>query len=94
MSNELREFFHHYAYLSAKSGRYILHADNARFINHAPDANLRSVKSIGKDEDIDIAARDIRAGEELTADYWQFDLDAPLKLESKPHEAPPLAQAA
>jgi len=94
MNVELREFFHHYGYLSAKSGRYVLHADNARFINHSTNANLQSVPSMGEEEEIDVAARDIPAGEELTADYWQFDLDAPLKLESKPREAPPLPQAA
>jgi hypothetical protein len=48
----------------------VLCGDDSRYMNHSDDPNL--VKNI--------ACRDIEAGEELTCDYWSFDLDAAKKL--------------
>lgn len=63
-----------YAYVSKKSGKYLLPADDSRFINHSDDANLfTSILDGPGEEDITHAARDIQKGEELTADYRQFD---------------------
>jgi uncharacterized protein len=58
----------HYGYVDARLKRYILCCDDARFINHHDTPNLRTVL----DQDrygVDIAARDIMAGEEITIDY-------------------------
>jgi hypothetical protein len=48
----------------------VLCGDDSRYMNHSDDPNL--VKNV--------ACRDIEAGEELTCDYWSFDLDAAKKL--------------
>ena len=44
-------------------GKYILHQPPARYINHSCDANTYS------DNFADVAKRDIKKGEEITADY-------------------------
>ena len=55
---------------SAKwGGGYVISADDARFLNHSEDANLKTYE----DPDCDIAIRDIQIGEELTEDYREFD---------------------
>jgi len=55
---------------SAKwGGGYVISADDARFLNHSTDANLRTMD----DPDCDIAIRDIEIGEELLEDYREFD---------------------
>ena len=66
-----------YVYLDNRTGELILCGDDARFFNHATDPNV--------DDDIHdpyqcIAARDIDAGEELTQDYFSFDVLAWKKL--------------
>jgi hypothetical protein len=48
----------------------VLCGDDSRYMNHSDDPN--TVKNI--------ACRDIEAGDELTCDYWSFDLDAARKL--------------
>ncbi len=40
----VRAYFLQYAYLNRKMNHYVLHADNARFLNHSPQPNLRSVR--------------------------------------------------
>lgn len=68
----------HYAYKHQQSGNYILCADDTRFLNHSENPNLISDSL---DEEIDIAARDIAEGEELTVNYKDFDADWRDKLE-------------
>lgn len=46
------------------AGNYVVSLDHDKFINHSFDANIKSI-----DDFTDIAARDIKAGEELTIDY-------------------------
>ena len=77
---EVRDFFGHYAYLSKRTRRYVLHADNARFQNHSDTPNLLSVPVSGQVEDLDIAYRDIACGEELTTNYRDFDLEFERKI--------------
>lgn len=62
-----------YAYLSRKSGRYILCADDARFINHSRTPNTTNRSESGEPEVVTRAARDIPPGEEITADYNEFE---------------------
>lgn len=69
-----------HAYLDAASGRYVLCADNARFMNHAPAPNTAGVHATGSVEGYDVATRDIAEGEELTCDYHTFDADVGTKL--------------
>lgn len=64
----LRERLLHYGYMDPRLGRYILCCDDARFLNHSDDPNLRPDFSLDR-YGIDVAARDIRLGEELTVDY-------------------------
>ena len=67
----------HYAYRHKKARNYILPSDDVRFLNHSENPNLISTDSR---EEIDIASRDIQKGEELTANYRDFDADWNKKL--------------
>jgi hypothetical protein len=70
-----------YSYLDKKTGLYIYCLDNARFVNHADDANTTgdyppSEGIFGRD----IATRDIQPGEEITCNYSEFDMEFRLKV--------------
>ena len=67
-----REQFLKYAYISKATGNYILCSDDTRFFNHSKDNNVVNISSENEQEGIDIAARDIKTGEELTYDYNVF----------------------
>jgi hypothetical protein len=67
-----REQFLKYAYVSRTTGNYILCTDDARFFNHSENYNVVNISSVGEQEGIDKALRDIKAGEELTYDYNVF----------------------
>lgn len=73
-------FLKTYAYtpIDTKTRNYILCADHARHMNHSRDPNLLETP-----EGMNVAGRDIKAGEELTCDYHQFDQDADSKLKKK-----------
>ncbi len=69
-----RADFLKYSYTSKKNGKYyILCCDDARFFNHSDDPNVISRPNGNVNEDLDIAARDIQRGEELTCDYRSFE---------------------
>lgn len=80
LPSSAREMVHWYGYLTAYGGEhaFILCGDNARHINHAATPNLLDV--IDERGEINLAARDIAVGEELTCDYFAFDLAARDKL--------------
>ena len=59
----------HYAYVDPMRRTRILCADDARFFNHADDANCRDAP--GSSGTVTVAVRDIAAGEELTWDYGE-----------------------
>lgn len=63
-----RKVLLHYGYLDLRLKRYILCCDDARFINHAAEPTLASDYS-GDRYGVDVAVREIAAGEELTIDY-------------------------
>jgi SET domain-containing protein len=69
-----------YTYKHPETGCYVYCLDNARFMNHAGDANTRGVHSDGTIDGYDIATRDIAEGEELTCDYFTFDGNVAAKL--------------
>ena len=56
------DFLRFYGFSPAGAGRYVVCLDNARFMNHS-----RTPNGVGDRETV--AARDIKAGEELTEDY-------------------------
>ena len=55
-----------YSYKDKDDSFYYLHLDDARFINHSTNPNI---KTIGNQE---IATRDIKKGEEILIDYKDF----------------------
>lgn len=59
-----------WCYLEADSGLYVLCGDNAKFMNHSPEANCDD------SGDRTVASRDIEPGEELTCDYRSFDAES------------------
>jgi|SRR3989344_5812932 len=67
----------HYAYKNKLIGKYILNSDDVRFLNHSDNPNLIGDES---NKEADIAARDIKKGEELTVNYTEFDADFDYKM--------------
>jgi SET domain-containing protein len=74
LSESARKQFFNYVYLNPRMNKYVLCFDDCRFINHSDDPNRLEVPSGGPEEGLDIAARDIQKGEELTCDYGSFDV--------------------
>lgn len=68
-----------YCYTSKESGRLILCADDARFMNHSDEANCFSPPG-PDDSATTVALRDIAIGEEMTDNYFTFDADAQRSL--------------
>ncbi len=69
-----------HVYLHGPSGKFVLCADNARFMNHADVPNTEGIHEPGQIEGYDVATRDIHAGEEITCDYRSFDAHVERKL--------------
>jgi SET domain-containing protein len=68
----IREWFEIYGYKDARTGRIVLCFDHGRFVNHADAPNTRQdfdLHPLG----VDVAVRDIEAGEELTCDYGSLE---------------------
>lgn len=80
ISEPSRAQFLNYCYVDKYTKHFILCFDDERFINHSKKPNVIQDKSESETEGIEIAARDIKAGEELLCDYEKFDLDAHRKL--------------
>lgn len=72
MSDSARRQVMWYAYFEQKIGRYILCADDQRFINHSNAPEKINIESM---PDQDVAARDILPGEELLCDYSLYEPD-------------------
>lgn len=68
-----RVVFLMYAYLDIRTGLYVLCADDARFMNHSEEPNIQGDYELDEVFGVDVAARDIEAGEELVCDYRTFD---------------------
>jgi SET domain-containing protein len=67
-----REWFKTYGYHDHRLNQYILSFDNARFINHSDDPNVRPDFE-GHRCGIGVASRPIAAGEELTINYREIE---------------------
>ncbi|HZG75905.1 MAG TPA: SET domain-containing protein [Paenibacillus sp.] len=66
-----RDCFLKYSYRNQR-GQYILCWDYGKYINHSFDANC-----VGTAYELELAARDIEAGEQLTSDYGTLNVDEP-----------------
>jgi SET domain-containing protein len=73
LSEPARELFIKYSFFSRRTKTYVLCFDDARFFNHSDNPNVLDSDSPDSDEGVDIAARDIYPGEEMTCDYRAFD---------------------
>jgi SET domain-containing protein len=68
----VQEFFAHYGYLDRNVQRIILCFDDARFVNHSDTPNVAT--DYAQDpHGLDVALRDIAAGEEITMNYEDFE---------------------
>jgi SET domain-containing protein len=78
----VRDFLLTYGYQEMHDGQLtvVLCGDHAKYFNHSETPNLI-------DDETNIAARDIEAGEELTCNYHAFDLDAHRKLATRAGKA-------
>ena len=83
-----REYIRIHSYVEIVDSRRVmtLCTDNSQYVNHSLDPNM--IES--EDGLSDIAARDIAAGEELTCNYYAFDLAADEKLGKAPSDDRPL----
>jgi len=68
----VRTFFSHYGYLDRNVQRIILCFDDARFVNHSDMPNVATDYALDA-YGVDVALRDIVAGEELTMNYANFE---------------------
>jgi uncharacterized protein len=72
LPEHVRMFFSHYGYLDRNLKRIILCFDDARFVNHSDTPNVAS--DYTQDPyGLDVALRDVEAGEEITMDYAGFE---------------------
>jgi uncharacterized protein len=74
--DHFRERLLHYGYIDPRLGRYILCCDDARFLNHSDDPNMTPDFTLDR-HGVDIAIREIAAGEELTVDYGLLEGKTP-----------------
>lgn len=80
LSEAARKQFLNYCYVDKYTKHFILCFDDERFINHSEDPNIIQSNSESEIEGVEIAARDIKEGEELLCNYEHFDFDAYRKL--------------
>jgi SET domain-containing protein len=73
-----RERLMNYGYIDPRLGRYILCCDDARFMNHSDTPNVCPDFTLDR-HGVDVAIRDIDAGEELTVDYESVEGARPKK---------------
>ncbi len=78
-----RRLVYRYCYINEDTGKIVLCADDARFMNHSDDPNATSLVE-GDEEGSTVAVRDIEPGEEITVDYYEYDADAERKLQTPP----------
>jgi uncharacterized protein len=67
-----QEWFKRYGYLDKTLNQWILSFDDARFINHSEEPNMRPDYKRHRCA-VGIASRDIKKGEEITVDYREIE---------------------
>lgn len=80
LSEASRAMFLNYCYVDKHTKHFILCFDDERFINHSKEPNIVQTKAESEIEGFEIAACDIKKGDELFCDYESFDFDAYRKL--------------
>ena len=86
--NELSEparnqFLHYCCSFTDETGHHCLMcADDYRFLNHSITPNIINIYVSGEEEGVDVAAKDIQIGEELTSDCREFDEDCAKDIEA------------
>lgn len=76
-----RDTLLHYGYVDPRLGRFILCCDDGRFINHSDSPNVGTRFDLDR-HGVDVALRDIAAGEEITVDYRLLEGAKPQAHES------------
>lgn len=74
MSEIQQNLIHKFAYFSKRLRKYVYCVDDTRFMNHSNAPNTDSVSFSNKQENCDVANKDIGAGEEMTINYRDIDL--------------------
>lgn len=74
---QAKAYLLNFAYYNEAEGGWVLCSDNAKYTNHADAANMQAVNLIES-----IATRDIQKDEEITENYYGFDLMADKKLKN------------
>lgn len=71
-----KQYMEHFAYFNENEGGYVLCSDNAKYFNHSiePNCIAQGLSTV--------AVKDIRVGEEITENYFNFDELAKQKLEN------------
>jgi hypothetical protein len=80
MSADERAICLKHAYLDTVTNNLIMCGDDERFINHSDTPNVAQVLTPTDPEGIEITSRDIKKGEELFCNYYDFDAYAADKL--------------
>jgi hypothetical protein len=76
----VREFLDMHGYVTEMNGRrwILLCGDHAKHMNHRDQPNVG--ETVDQGAPAEVALRDIAAGEELTCNYYDFDLEANYEL--------------
>lgn len=74
LSQQALEQFLNYCYRSSGTGKYMLCSDDARFVNHSENPNIKG-NGLEGELDTDIALYDILIGNEFTYNYITEDAD-------------------
>lgn len=82
LSTPARYQFLKYSYKSKDDDYYVLCGDDERFINHSESPNIVD-EQLPEKEPFSIASRDIKPGEELFCNYFEFDANAEMKLKNQ-----------
>ena len=69
LPKEAQIFLARHAYMSKKTGRFILDSDDGRYFNHSETSNSATKSSPEGLEDVIVAIKHIKQGEEITIDY-------------------------
>lgn len=77
-----QEWFKRYGYLDKTLNLWILSFDDARFINHSENPNMRPDYKRHRCA-VGVASRDIKKGEEITVDYREIEESSWLQCTAK-----------
>lgn len=73
---EAKVFLARHAYMSKRTGRYILDTDDGRYFNHSEKPNTATSSMTNDSEDTIVAIININKGEEITINYSDQENEA------------------